>query len=57
MIFSFEPPNPYKSSFGEFLEAFLGSPEVSWALLARLAPIWGVLWVRPGAPEGILEAS
>ena len=55
MIFSFESPNPYKSSFGEFLEAFLDSPEVSWAVLARLGRIWGVPWVRPGVPEGVLE--
>ena len=31
----FESPNPRKSSFGEVFEAFLGSPEVSWAHLGR----------------------
>ena len=52
-----ESPNPQKSSFGEVLEAFLGRPEVSWAVLARLESAWGVPWVRPGVPEGVLEAS
>ena len=33
----------------------MGSPEVSWAVLARLGRIWGVPWVRPGVPEGVLE--
>ena len=51
-MFIFESPNPRKSSFGEVLEAFLGSPEVSWAVLARLGRSLGVLWVRLGAPEG-----
>ena len=54
-MFMFEAPNLQKSSFGEVLEAFLGSPEVSWAVLARLGRIWGEPWVRPGVPEGVLE--
>ena len=37
--------------------AFLGSPEVSWAVLVRLERIWGVPWVRPGVPEGVSKAS
>ena len=36
---------------------FWGSLGVSWALLARLGRVWGLLWVRPGVPEGVLEAS
>ena len=36
---------------------FLRSSEVSWAVLARLGRVWGVPWVRPGVPEGVLEAS
>ena len=52
-----ESPNPQKSSFGEVLEAFLGRPEVSWAVLARLESAWGVPWVRPGVPEGVLEVA
>ena len=39
------------------LQASLGSFGVSWAVLARLRRIWGVLWVRLGTPEGVLEAS
>ena len=39
------------------MEAFLGSPEVSWAVLARLGRVWGVFWVRLGVPEDVLEAS
>ena len=54
-MFMFESPNLQKSSFGEVLEAFLGSPEVSWAVLARLGRIWRVPWGRPGVPEGVLE--
>ena len=53
-MFMFESPNPQKSSFGEVLEAFLGSPEVSWAVLARLGRIWGVPWVRRGVPLGAI---
>ena len=37
--------------------AFLGSPEVSWAVLVRLERIWGVPWVRPGVPESVSKAS
>ena len=33
------------------MEAFLGSPEVSWTVLARLGRIWGTPWVRRGVPE------
>ena len=54
MIFSFESPNPYKSSFGEFLEAFLDSPEVFWVVLAPFGRIWCMPWVRPGVPECVL---
>ena len=39
------------------MEAFLDSPEVSWAVLARLGRVSGVHWVRPGVPEGVSEAS
>ena len=35
----------------------MGSPDVSWAVLARLGRIWGVPWVHPGVPEGVSEAS
>ena len=49
--------NPQKSSFEYVLEAFLGSPEVSWAVLAHLGRVWGVFWVRRGVPEDVLEAS
>ena len=50
-------PNHPKSSFGEVMEAFLGSPEVSWAVLARLGRIWGTPSVRRGVPEVVSEAS
>ena len=30
---------------------------MSWAVLARLGRVSGVLWVRLGASEGVLEAS
>ena len=33
----------------------MGSPEVSWAVLACLEHAWSVPWVRPGVPEGVLE--
>ena len=47
----FEAPNPPESILGEVLEAFLGSPEQSWAVLARLGRVWVVLWVRHGVPK------
>ena len=37
--------------------ASLGSLGGSWAVLARLGRVLGVLWVRLGASEGVLEAS
>ena len=36
---------------------FLGSLGVSWAVLVRLGRVLGVLWVRLGASENVLEAS
>ena len=30
---------------------------MSWAFLARLGRVWGVLWVHFGASEGVWEAS
>ena len=42
------------------LEALLKDLESfgsSWAVLARLGCVWGVLWARLGASEGVLEAS
>ena len=56
-IMFFDFPNHQKSSFGDVLGASLRSLGVSWAALARLRRIWGVLWVRLGASEGVLEAS
>ena len=56
-MFIFGFPNLQKSSFGEVLEAFLDTPETSWAILARLGRVWGMPWVRPGVSEGVLKAS
>ena len=45
---------------GSILATFLkdfGSFGSSWAVLARLGRIWGVLWVRLGASESFLEAA
>ena len=39
------------------MEAFSGSPEMSWAVFARLGRIWGVFRVRLGVPEDVLETS
>ena len=50
-------PNHQKSSFGDVLGASLRSLGVSWAALASLGHVWGVPWVHPGVPEGVLEAS
>ena len=55
IIFGFA--NPQKSNFGEALGASLGSLGASWAVLARLGRVLGVLWVRLGASEDVLEAS
>ena len=41
----------------EVLLKDLGSFGSSWAVLARLGCVWGVLWARLGASEGVLEAS
>ena len=49
--------NHQRLSFGKVLGASLGSLGVSWALLARLGRVWGVPWVHPGVPDGVLEAS
>ena len=54
-IFGF--PYPQKWSLGEDSETFLASLGVSWAVLAHLACVWGILWVRLGELEGVLEAS
>ena len=56
-ISKLEVPHAQKFSFGEVLEASSRSFGVSWAALACLRRIWGVLWVRLGALEGVLEAS
>ena len=37
--------------------ASLGSLGGSWAVLAHLGRVLGVLWVRLGTSEGVLEAS
>ena len=56
-ISKFEVPDAQKSSFGEVLGVSSRTLGVSWAALARLRRIWGVLWARLGASEGVLEAS
>ena len=35
----------------------MGILGVSWAVLARLGRVWGVLCVRLGASEGVLDVS
>ena len=50
-------PGPSKSCFGEDLGTYLGSLGMSWAVLASLGRIRGVLRARLGASEGVLEMS
>ena len=35
----------------------MGSLGLSWAILASLGRVWGVLWVRLGVSEGVLDVS
>ena len=50
-------PKQGKSSFGEVCGASLGSLRVSWVVSTRFEGVLGVLWVRLGASECVLEAS
>ena len=52
----FDLPNHQKSNFGDVLGASLRSLGVSGSALASLGHVWGVPWVHPGVPEGVLEA-
>ena len=45
-----------EGSWGGLL-GLLGCLEQSWRVLARLGRIWGAIWVRLGASEGVWEEA